>query len=323
MILEIKNLEVYFPVYSGKVFQKRVGHIKAVDDVAIAIEKKEILGLVGESGCGKTTLAKAVLRLFPKSSGKIFFEGQDLDQVSKDRKKELCQKIQYVAQDPFLSLNPRMRVCDMVAEGIDIHKLAKNKKEREEKITHLMKLVELDPESMYRYPIEFSAGQRQRIAIARALAVNPSFLICDEPVSSLDVSVQDQVLKLLLSLRDKFDLTYLFITHDLAVVKMISDKVAVMYLGKIMEYAKKEDLYTKPLHPYTELLFSAIPIPDPQRARNRERMETEEVLVSAEHIPAGCSFHPRCPVATKECKELIPELTDKGSGHFVACHKVA
>lgn len=321
MILEIRGLKVYFPVYGGKVYQKRVGDIKAVDGVNVVMERKEILGLVGESGCGKTTLAKAILGLYPKTGGKVVFEGQDLDQIPKKQRKELTKRIQYISQDPFLSLNPRVRVCSAIAEGIDIHNLAEDKKERDEKIVNLMELVDLDPESRFRYPIEFSAGQRQRVAVARALAVNPSFLVCDEPVSSLDVSVQDQILKLLLSLREKLGLTLLFITHDLAVVKMISDKVAVMYLGKILEEARREDLYRNPLHPYTKILFSSIPIPDPEKARRKKERISGEVP-SAEHIPSGCRFHTRCPLATKECSELEPELVDKGKGHFVACCKV-
>lgn len=320
MILEIKGLKVYFPVYGGKAFQKRVGDIKAVDDVNLDIEEKEILGLVGESGCGKTTLAKAILGLIPKTSGKVLFQGQYLDQIPPEQEKESRRKIQAIFQDPFLSLNPRMRVADVVGEGIDIHNLAKDRKERQEKVSHLMELVGLDPKSMFRFPIEFSAGQRQRIAIARALAINPSLLICDEPVSSLDASVQDQILKLLLELREEFGLTYLFITHDLAVVRMISDKVAVMYLGKIVEYAKNAELYGNPLHPYTKALFSSIPIPDPWIARGRERIEALGEVPSAEHIPSGCRFHPRCPLAEGRCKEQEPELADKGGEHFVACH---
>lgn len=324
-ILESRNLKVYFPVYGGKLIQKRVGDIKAVDDVTLEIRQGEILGLVGESGCGKTTLAKAVLRLEEKTAGSILFEGKNLHQIVKDQQKRLRKQIQIVFQDPYSSLNPRMRVCDIIAEGIDIHKLAKDKKEREEKIIHLMKMVELEsPEDMLqRYPIEFSAGQRQKIAIARALAVDPSFLICDEPVSSLDVSVQNEILRLLLDLREKFGLTILFITHDLAVVEQISSKVAVMYLGAIVEYAKTEDFFKTSLHPYTKLLLSSVPLPDPQRARERKKVESGEVLVSAEHIPLGCRFHTRCSLAGPECQEKEPQLEDKGGEHFVACHKVA
>jgi oligopeptide transport system ATP-binding protein len=321
-MIEILDLKVYFPIYGGKIYQKKTGDIKAVDGVSLSIKKREILSIVGESGCGKTTLAKAILGLVPKSAGKIFFEGQDLDRVSGEQRKELSRRIQYVPQDPDLSLNPTMRIIEAASEGIEIHKLVKNKKEKEEMVIQLLKLVKVDPVSMYRYPIEFSAGQRQRIAIVRALAVNPSLLICDEPVSSLDVSVQDQILKLLLDLRDKLGLTLLFITHDLAVVKMISDRVAIMYLGKIMEMTEKMEFYKNPLHPYTKILLSAVPIPDPERARNRKRERISEEVPSAEHIPSGCRFHTRCPQATKECQEREPQLVDVGNGHLVACHKV-
>lgn len=316
MILEIKDLKVYFKNKAGPA-------IKAVDGVSLAIEGKEILGLVGESGCGKTTLAKAILGLAPLTSGEIFFEGKNLKKVIKEQRKELCRKIQFIFQDPYLSVNPRMRVRDVIAEGIDIHKLAKDREERKEMVSRLLETVGVDPKSMNRYPIEFSAGQRQRFAIARALALKPSFLVCDEPVSALDVSIQDQILKLLLGLREKFGLTYLFITHDLAVVRLISDKVAVMYLGKIVEYSRADKLFKNPLHPYTKALFSAIPIPDPQKARSREKIELQGEIPSASNIPQGCRFHPRCPLATDDCRNQEPDLKDLEEGHLTACHKVA
>lgn len=311
MILEIKDLKVYFQRKSGAA-------VKAVDGVSLAVKENEILGLVGESGCGKTTLARAVLGLAEKTSGRIYFEGSDLDDILMRQRKEFCRKIQLVFQDPYLSVNPRMRVRDVIAEGIDIHGLAKNKEERNKMVLRLMETVGVDPKSMNRYPIEFSAGQRQRFAIARALALNPIFLICDEPVSALDVSIQDQILRLLLDLRDKFGLTYLFVTHDLAVVRTISDNVAVMYLGKIVEQAKTEDLFKNPLHPYTGALFSAIPIPDPQKARSRKIEIRGEV---PSNVPAGCRFHPRCPAADKVCEEIEPDLKMMQVGHCVACHK--
>jgi len=321
-MIEIKGLRVYFPVYGGKIYQKKIGDIKAVDGINLNIRKKEILSVVGESGCGKTTLAKAILGLVPKSGGKIIFEGQDLDHLSSRQKKKLSKKIQYIPQDPDLSLNPMIRVIETVGEGIEIHGMAKNKEEKGKIVAQLFKMVGLDPISMYRYPRKFSAGQRQRIAIVRALAVNPSLLICDEPVSSLDVSVQDQILKLLLNLRDKLGLALLFITHDLAVVKMISDRVAIMYLGKIMEMAEKTEFYKNPRHPYTKILLSAVPIPDPGQARNRKRERISEEVPSVEHIPSGCRFRTRCPQATQECQEKEPQLVDIGNGHLVACHKV-
>lgn len=328
-ILDIQGLKVYFPIPGGKFIQKRVGDIKAVDDVNLRIGEGETLGLVGESGCGKTTLARAILGLNEITSGKIFFEGDDLGQLSEEQEKIFKRKIQVVFQDPYLTLNPRMKVRDAVAEGIDVHKLAKDKEEREEKLIQIMNTVELEnPEDMMgRFPIEFSAGQRQRISIARALAVDPTFLICDEPVSALDVSVQDEILELLSSLKEKFGLTTLFITHDLAVVEQISDKIAVMYLGKIVEYAGNDEFFENPLHPYTELLLSSVPIADPKRVRGRKKEREkrdirEEILISAEHMPSGCRFHPRCPLADTRCSEEEPDLRDVGKGHFVACHKV-
>lgn len=321
MILEVRNLKVYFPVYGGKVFQKKVGDIKAVDGVDLQISEGEIFGLVGESGCGKTTLAKAILGMVSKTSGEIIFSGYDLDALAAASRKETARRIQYISQDPFLSLNPMMRIGDIIAEGIDIHKLARDRKEREEKVVNLMKQVGLDSDSRYRYPIEFSAGQRQRVAIARALAVKPSFLVCDEPVSSLDVSVQDQILRQLISLKKTFGLTVLFITHDLAVIDMISDKTAVMYLGKIVERAENRELFQNPLHPYTRILFSSVPKQDPVKARaySKERISGE--VPSARDIPSGCRFHTRCPVAKETCTETEPELNDFGGGHFAACHK--
>ena len=317
MMLEVKDLKIHFPTKSKGVV------VKAVDGLSFTINKGEIFGIVGESGCGKTTLAKAILGLVPETSGEILFEGQNLQYLLEKRNKEFRKKIQLIFQDPYLSVNPRMRVSDVIAEGIDIHGLAKNKEERNKKITELMETVGVDSKSMFRYPIEFSAGQRQRFAIARALAVNPDFLICDEPVSALDVSIQDQILKLLLNLRGKFGLTYLFITHDLAVVRLISDRIAVMYLGKIVEYARKEDLFSNPQHPYTKALFAAVPIPDPRAARKRGKIELLGEIPSASWIPAGCRFHTRCPIADEKCLRLEPELMDVGAGHLIACHKIA
>ena len=325
MILKIQNLKVYFPVSGGKLFLRKRGDIKAVDDVNLSIKKGKIIGLVGESGCGKTTLARAVVGLAEKTSGKIFFDDINLDEIPKDIKQELKRKIQMIFQDPYLSLNPTMRVVDVVAEGLDVHGLVRDKEEREERVISLMETAELPDaaEILYRYPAAFSAGERQRIAIARALAVNPFLLLCDEPVSSLDVLIQDEILKLFLSLRDKFNLSILFISHDLAVVSNISDEVIVMYLGRIVEYAARKELFTNPLHPYTKLLLSTVPIPDPLMARGRVRRDVkEEIMVSAENIPPGCRFHPRCPAATKLCQETDPGLVDRGGGHLVACHLI-
>lgn len=320
MLLEVRNLKVYFPVYGGKIFQRRIADIKAVDEVSFGIEKGRIFGLVGESGCGKTTLARAILGLEAKTSGRVLFKGEELDWKEKNSK-GLRRKIQTAFQDPSQSLNPRMSVKDTVSEGIEIHNLLQGR-EKEERIAHLLELVGISPSVKERFPSEFSAGQRQRIAIARSLALDPEFLILDEPVSSLDVSVQKQILDLLLSLREEFGLTYLFVSHDLAVVNMIADEIAVMYLGKIVESGTREQVFQTPLHPYTQALLASAPIPDPEIARSRKAIEISQEVPSAQNIPSGCRFHTRCPILTQECKEREPGLKDKGRGHLVACHKV-
>lgn len=273
VVLELKDLKVHFPIFGGKILQKQTEAVRAVDGVSLQIHRGEIVGLVGESGSGKTTVARAILNLVEKSSGKILFCGQDLDSLSERARRGLAGQIQAVFQDPYLSLNPRIRVGNIIAEGIDVQKLAGSKQEREETIMSLMQLVGLDTKSRFRFPAEFSAGQRQRIAVARALAVKPKFLICDEPVSSLDVSVQDQILKLLLKLKDQFGLTYLFITHDLAVAHKICDRIAVMHAGKVVELASSQDLFRNPQNDYTKTLLNSIPIPDPRLARSRKRLK--------------------------------------------------
>ena len=316
-LLEIKNLKKYFPVKEG-VFRRTVAHVKAVDDISFHIKKGETLGLVGESGCGKSTTGRTILRLLEATEGEIWFEGKNLIELGKRELREMRKEMQIIFQDPYASLNPRMTVADIVGEPMDIHNLASNKKERNEKVADILDTVGLGPEYMKRYPHEFSGGQRQRIGVARALAVDPSLIIADEPVSALDVSIQAQVINLMQDLQNEFDLTYLFIAHDLSVVKHISDRVAVMYLGKIVELADKKALFDDPKHPYSQSLLSAIPIADP--TYEKERIILEGDVPSPVNPPSGCRFHPRCPYAMDVCSEVEPEFKDYGDGHFAACH---
>ncbi len=316
-LLEIKNLKKYFPVKEG-VFRKTVAHVKAVDDISFFIKRGETLGLVGESGCGKSTAGRTILRLLEATEGEIWFEGKNLLALDKKELREMRKEMQIIFQDPYASLNPRMTVADIVGEPMDIHNLASNKKERNNKVADILDTVGLGPEYMKRYPHEFSGGQRQRIGVARALAVDPSLIIADEPVSALDVSIQAQVINLLQDLQTDFDLTYLFIAHDLSVVKHISDRVAVMYLGKIVELADKKELFDDPKHPYTQSLLSAIPVADP--TYEKERIILEGDVPSPVDPPSGCRFHPRCPYAMDVCSEIEPEFKEYGEGHFAACH---
>ena len=316
-LLEIKNLKKYFPVKEG-VFRRTVAHVKAVDDISFHIKKGETLGLVGESGCGKSTTGRTILRLLEATEGEIWFEGKNLIELGKRELREMRKEMQIIFQDPYASLNPRMTVADIVGEPMDIHNLASNKKERNEKVADILDTVGLGPEYMKRYPHEFSGGQRQRIGVARALAVDPTLIIADEPVSALDVSIQAQVINLMQDLQNEFDLTYLFIAHDLSVVKHISDRVAVMYLGKIVELADKKALFDDPKHPYSQSLLSAIPIADP--TYEKERIILEGDVPSPVNPPSGCRFHPRCPYAMDVCSEVEPEFKDYGDGHFAACH---
>jgi oligopeptide transport system ATP-binding protein len=293
--------------------------VKAVDGVSFDILPGEVLGLVGESGCGKTTTGRCILRLIEPTAGTVEFEGENVVELDPGDMRRLRRKMQIIFQDPYSSLNPRITVGAMLAEVLRIHKIAEGQA-AQARIRHLLEVVGLFPEHANRYPHEFSGGQRQRIGIARALSVDPKFIVCDEPVSALDVSVQAQVINLLQDLQKEFDLTFLFIAHDLAVVEHISDRVAVMYLGKLMEMADSDELYENPLHPYTRALLAAIPVPVP-KAR-RERIELEGDVPSPANPPSGCPFHPRCPIATAECAEVIPEFRDVGGGHYVACIKV-
>lgn len=316
-LLKVINLKKYFPVKAG-VFRKTVAHIKAVDDVSFFINKGETLGLVGESGCGKTTVGESIVRLNDGAKGKVLFDGVDILSLDKKELREIRKKIQVIFQDPYSSLNPKMTVAEIVSEPLVIHKLVKNRKEREKIIKRLLSDVGITSEQMNRYPYEFSGGQRQRIGIARALAVNPQLIIADEPVSALDVSIQAQIINLLKDLQDKYKLAYFFISHDLGVVKHICNRISVMYLGKIVEEATKKDLFDNPLHPYTQSLLSAIPVPDPEY--NEKTIILKGDVPNPINPPSGCYFHPRCPKTLDICKNEMPVLKDCGNNHFVACH---
>lgn len=315
-LLEVKNLVKYYPVYGG-VLRRVVAWVKAVDDVSFTIQEGETLGLVGESGCGKTTVGHTMLRLLPHTSGSVFFDGLDMFQLGGQELKKMRSNLQIVFQDPYASLDPRLPVGESIAEGLKIHKIG-TPKERVDLVMQTLRKVGLEDYHANRYPHEFSGGQRQRIGIARALALQPKFIVLDEPVSALDVSIQAQVLNILRDLQREFGLTYLFVAHNLAVVEHISDRVAVMYLGKIAEMAPRSDLFSKPLHPYTQALMSAIPIPDP--TIKRERIILEGDVPSPLNPPSGCRFHPRCPIAEANCAEDEPELRELQPKHFVACH---
>ena len=314
ILLQVKNLKKYYPVRTG--FVKKTD-LKAVDDVSFFVRKGETLGIVGESGCGKTTLGRTVLRLEEPTSGDIIYENESI--IGKDMK-EYRKKMQIVFQDPYASLDPRKTVSDIIGEAMDLQKLCSSKNERRERVLELMKLVGLNAEFYNRFPLEFSGGQRQRIGIARALAVNPGFIICDEPVSALDVSIQAQVLNLLKELQDKFGTAYLFIAHDLSVVQHISDRVAVMYLGKMVEVSDWKTLYSEPHHPYTQSLLSAVPVPDPDIQKTRKRIILAGDPPSPLDPPTGCRFHTRCPIAQGICSEKLPEFKEVAPGHCCACH---
>ena len=311
------------PVPLGRGCQQTVGYVKAVDGVSFQLRRGETLGLVGESGCGKSTMGRAILRLIEPTAGQVIFDGEDLATLDRDRLRALRRRAQIVFQDPFSSLNPRMTVGAMLREVLKVHRLAPKGPARIRRVGELLEIVGLRPEDADRYPHEFSGGQRQRIGIARALSVEPDFIVCDEPVSALDVSVQAQVINLLRHLQEEFGLTYLFIAHDLAVVERVSDHVAVMYLGKIVESGTAEDLYGSPQHPYTKALLSAVPRPDPKAARARQRIMLSGDVPSPMNPPSGCPFHPRCPHPGKdeECSRVVPPLEEKAAGHFAACIK--
>jgi oligopeptide transport system ATP-binding protein len=319
ILVEVKGLDVHFPVSGGLFRAKAGGVVRAVDCVSLDIRRGETLGLVGESGCGKSTLGRAILRLIPSTAGHILFEGQDLTELPDAELRQVRRKMQMIFQDPFTSLDPRMTVGDTVAEPILVHRLATPAKRRE-RVAELFRMVRLDPGMASRYPHEFSGGQRQRIGVARALAASPSFIVCDEPVSALDVSIQAQIVNLLEELREPLGLTYLFVAHDLAVVRHLSDRIAVMYLGEIVEIASKRSLYDNPLHPYTQALIAAAPVPDRSVEARRTRTLLRGEVPSPLNPPTGCRLHPRCPHAMSVCSEVAPPLRETAPGHVVACH---
>jgi peptide/nickel transport system ATP-binding protein len=320
VLVEVDDVKVWFPIKSGLVLDRHVGDVKAVDGVSLSIRRGETLGLVGESGCGKSTLGRAILRLYEPTAGRVIFDGQDISHLDDDKLRPLRRRMQMVFQDPFASLNPRHSVGRIVGEPLRAHGLA-SRSDLPKRVRELLEIVGLPADAMGRYPHEFSGGQRQRIGVARALAVNPEFIVADEPVSALDVSIQAQILNLLESLQDDFNLTYLFIAHDLAVVRHISDRIVVMYLGSVVEVSPSDDLYTNPLHPYTISLLSAVPIPDPVIERQREAILLSGDLPSPANPPKGCRFHTRCPYmqATK-CRDEPPPLRALAGEHTVACH---
>ncbi len=320
VLVSIRNLKMHFPITQGIVIQRKIGAIKAVDGLNFDILRGETLGLVGESGCGKSTTGRAILQLYRPTEGEVRFQGEELTVIKGERLRRMRRRMQMIFQDPYASLNPRMTVGDIIGEPLTVHNIAKGK-DRRERVQELLKVVGLNPYFVNRYPHEFSGGQRQRIGVARALAVQPEFIVCDEPISALDVSIQAQIINLLEDLQGEFNLTYLFIAHDLSVVRHISDRIAVMYLGKIVELTDRKELYDNPLHPYTQALLSAVPIPDPVVEEQRRRIILEGDVPSPASPPVGCNFNTRCPVAMDVCFEKEPDFVDVGGGHWVACYR--
>lgn len=319
-LMEVKNLKVYFPIYRGILYQRHIGDIKAVDGISFNMKAGETLGLVGESGCGKSTTGRALLNIVPQSSGQIYYKGQEISDLPEKKFQKIRKSMQMIFQDPYASLNSRMNVFDIISEPMLVHKEYKTQLERKERVKELMNFVGLDPQFINRYPHEFSGGQRQRIGIARAISLNPTFIVCDEPTSALDVSIQAQIVNLLLTLQKKLNLTYLFISHDLNVVRHISDRIAVMYLGRLVEVASREELFSSPLHPYTKALLSAIPIPDPELEKNRKPILIEGDIPDPSNKPLGCDFYKRCPFSMERCKNQEPYLEDIGDMHYVSCY---
>jgi oligopeptide transport system ATP-binding protein len=321
-LVKVSNLKKHFPITSGILVQREVGAVKAVDGVTFTVFKGETLGLVGESGCGKSTTGRTVLQLYRPTSGTVEFEGTELTKLNGEDLRKMRRRMQMIFQDPYASLNPRMTVGRIISEPLKVHNVG-NAKEQMERVQYLLEKVNLNPYFVNRYPHEFSGGQRQRIGIARALALNPSFIVCDEPISALDVSIQAQVVNLLQDLQTEFGLTYLFIAHDLSMVRHICDRVAVMYLGQIVEVAPSDELYNNPLHPYTQALLSAVPVPDPDVERKRQRIILKGDVPSPANPPVGCNFNTRCPVAIDVCFKDEPVLEEITPGHWVACHRVS
>ncbi len=318
VLLRVEGLKMYFPIYRG-VIRRQVGAVYAVDGISFDVKKGETLGLVGESGCGKSTTGRTILQLYRPTAGSVSFDGVDLVKLKGDELRRLRRKMQMIFQDPYASLNPRMTVGEIIGEPLMVHNVASGKEIRD-RVAQLLELVRMNPDFATRYPHEFSGGQRQRIGVARALALQPSFIVCDEPISALDVSIQAQVINLLEDLQKQFNLTYLFIAHDLSVVRHISDRVVVMYLGILVELADRDDLYREPLHPYTQALLSAVPIPDPVADAKRKRVILEGDVPSPVNPPSGCRFRTRCPIAETLCAEKQPEFHELKPGHFAACH---
>lgn len=319
VILSVKDLKMYFPIMQGVVIQKHVGDVKAVDGLSFDIHRGETLGLVGESGCGKSTTGRAILQLYKPTAGEVIYEGRDLTKLHGESLRKMRREVQMIFQDPYASLNPRMTVGNIIAEPLEVHNILK-RSERRDRVKELLEVVGLNPYFINRYPHEFSGGQRQRIGVARALALNPDFIVADEPISALDVSIQAQVINLLEDLQQEFGLTYLFIAHDLSVVRHISDRIAVMYLGKLAELATRDTLYHNPMHPYTQALLSAVPIPDPVVEEKRQRIILEGDVPNPSNPPTGCNFCTRCPKAFEPCFETEPEFRELEAGHWVACH---
>ncbi len=320
ILLDIQGLKMYFPITQGIIIQRHIGDIKAVDGISFSINRGETLGLVGESGCGKSTTGRAILQLYRPTAGHVLFNNEDLTALKGEALRRKRRQMQMIFQDPYASLNPRMTVGNIIGEPLEVHHIGANRTEQRERVQDLLRVVGLNPYFVNRYPHEFSGGQRQRIGVARALAVNPEFIVCDEPISALDVSIQAQIINLLEDLQAEFKLTYLFIAHDLSVVRHISDRVAVMYLGKLAEVATRDELYANPLHPYTQALLSAVPIPDPAIEEKRRRIILEGDVPSPANPPKGCHFSTRCPRVMDICREVDPEFRDMGGGHWVACH---